>query len=228
MVEPYAEAGTFAVIGLQVFCVTQPGPGQFSVQIQTEGDQEIHFEDLPAGTYRDMRIDLTNLAHPLTGAFPVSFNDIVGTAGSGENDIIPTGFQLYLNKNTGPAFPWTVYIDNIRVGMTMAAVDGDYNGNGEVDAADYTVWRNNLGLTGGATAAQGDGTGDGNVTDEDYDYWKARFGNPPGSGGASATAVPEPTSAILLVIAAVCWRTKQRVRGTLLESGRSFGFCDAA
>ena len=29
-----------------------------------------------------------------------------------------------------------------------AGVDGDYNGNGVVDAADYTVWRDSLGQTG--------------------------------------------------------------------------------
>ena len=215
METPYPDAGTFAVVGLQVFCVTQPGENQIAVQIQTEGDQEVRFEDLPAGTYRDMKIDLTNLAHPVTGAFPVTFNDIVGTAGSGENDIIPTGFQLYFNKNAGPATPWTFYIDNIRVGMTEAAIEGDYNGNGTVDAADYTVWRDNLGLTGGATPDVGDGTGDGNVTSEDYEYWKARFGNPPGSGGGSVSAVPEPSSAILNFVAATCWWGLKRRRAAL-------------
>ena len=36
----------------------------------------------------------------------------------------------------------TLYIDNVRVGMTAAGLPGDYNANGTVDAADYVLWRN--------------------------------------------------------------------------------------
>ena len=82
---------------------------------------------------------MTQFTHPVTFE-PGTFNDIVGT-GSGPNDMIPTGFQLYFNKTGGLAFPLTVYIDNIRVGTTPAGVPGDYNGNGTVDAADYVLWR---------------------------------------------------------------------------------------
>ena len=199
MEQPYPDTGTFAVVGLQVFCVTQPGDGQIPVQIQTEGDQEVHFEDMPAGTYRDMRIDLTNLAHPVTGDFPVTFNDIVGTVGSGPNDVIPTGFQLYFNKNAGPLNPWTFYIDNIRVGTTPAAVDGDYNGDGVANVADYTSWRNNLGDV-DETDIHNNGDG-GDVGPTDFDFWKANYVGGPGSGGTLAIGVPEPTSALLLIVA---------------------------
>ena len=37
-------------------------------------------------------------------------------------------------------------------------LDGDYNANGVVDAADYTVWRDSLGQTGMGLAADGDNT----------------------------------------------------------------------
>jgi hypothetical protein len=85
--------------------------------------------------------------------------------------------------------------------LPVAGVNGDYNGNGVVDAADYVVWRNHLGLSGGATKAQGDGTGDGNVTSDDYNFWKAHFGNTSGSGtgGLAATAVPEPNTILMLI-----------------------------
>jgi len=92
-------------------------------------------------------------------------------------------------------------------GPAAAGVPGDYNGNGIVDGADYVVWRKNNGLTGGATTAQGDGTGDGNVNAADYTYWRTRFGNTSGSGSSlGGSAVPEPTSAGLLLMATVfCW-----------------------
>jgi hypothetical protein len=52
---------------------------------------------------------------------------------------------------------------------------GDYNGNGVVDAADYVVWRDNLGST-ESHFYQGDGSGDGVVDNADYGLWVANFG----------------------------------------------------
>jgi hypothetical protein len=61
-------------------------------------------------------------------------------------------------------------------------LDGDYNGDGKVDAADYVVWRKNDGTPGG------------------YTTWRDNFGAMAGSGGVSrsAGAAPEP-SALALV-----------------------------
>jgi hypothetical protein len=81
----------------------------------------------------------------------------------------------------------------------------DFNGNGMVDAADYVIWRSHLGLMGTATLAQGDADGDHNVTNADYSIWKANFGAHSGAGADSigGSAVPEPPSAVLLLIAAI-------------------------
>jgi hypothetical protein len=84
--------------------------------------------------------------------------------------------------------------------LPSPSVSGDYNGNGVVDAADYVIWRKNLGLTGGATKSQGDGTGDGNVASDDYDFWRAHFANTSGGSGLSTAAVPEPNTAVMLVL----------------------------
>jgi hypothetical protein len=64
---------------------------------------------------------------------------------------------------------------------------GDYNNNGVVDAADYVVWRNGLGQF---------------YDQNDYDVWRAHFGETISSGtGASAnSAVPEPSTLIVLLI----------------------------
>jgi len=82
----------------------------------------------------------------------------------------------------------------------LVVLPGDYNGNGEVDAADYNVWRENMGLTGGATYAQGDGDRDGNVTIADYNLWRSHFGQTAsGAGAGFGGAVPEPSSLALLL-----------------------------
>ncbi|MEX0610876.1 MAG: hypothetical protein WD229_02040 [Pirellulales bacterium] len=95
-------------------------------------------------------------------------------------------------------------VDAVRVGTgPVIVVPGDYNDNGTVDGADYVVWRKNQGGPGGS-ASVGDSEPDGDVDDADYAFWRDRFGNPtPGSGsGLGNSAVPEPTTAVLLPWAA--------------------------
>ncbi len=55
---------------------------------------------------------------------------------------------------------------------TGANVDGDYNDDQSVDAADYTVWRDNLGT---ATTLPNDTT-PGSVDSVDYDIWRDNYG----------------------------------------------------
>src|SRR3954466_644163 len=106
-----AFTGGFDLIGVTIFGASQPGPGQqFGLQAQF-ADFE-HIDGKAAGTY-PVQIDLTSATHPLTFAANQSFNQIFGTVGSGPNDIIPTGFQFFINKSSDAAT--TVYIDNVRV-----------------------------------------------------------------------------------------------------------------
>ena len=57
-----------------------------------------------------------------------------------------------------------------------AAVVGDYNLDGTVNAADYAIWRDHLSaaVTSGTAA---DGNGNGRVDAGDYELWKSQFGN---------------------------------------------------
>ncbi|MEM8495978.1 MAG: SGNH/GDSL hydrolase family protein [Planctomycetota bacterium] len=67
---------------------------------------------------------------------------------------------------------------------------GDYNGNGEVDAADYTIWADSFGSTLDLAA---DGNGDGVVDAADYTIWADNFGNATPLN-ADALRIPEPTT----------------------------------
>ena len=90
-------------------------------------------------------------------------------------------------------------------------VDGDYTGDGVVDAADYVLWRDEEGQTG--TALQADGNHDHVVDINDLNVWRAHFGQTAsGSGsGAMQTTVPEPGAVGLVLVAAAGWLTR-RVR----------------
>ncbi len=60
-------------------------------------------------------------------------------------------------------------------------VDGDYNGDGSVDAADYTVFRDTFSST---TDLRADGDGSGEVDEADYTLWADNYGSEGGGGSA--------------------------------------------
>jgi hypothetical protein len=93
--------------------------------------------------------------------------------------------------------------DEPRLATTWESATGgtaDFNGDGNVDGADFLIWQRNFGLTDGATLADGDGTGDGSVGDADFAFWESRFGSITIPVPALAAAVPEPTAAMLMVL----------------------------
>jgi hypothetical protein len=116
-------------------------------------------------------------------------------------------------------------VDDFR---TETAVAGDYNRDGQTDAADYVLWRETLGSTGpDANPAFdfGDMRANGAVTNgytqmidqADYDFWRANFGAVVAAGSGVGTAVPEPTSAMLVLFAAAgihwCVPSRRLIRG---------------
>jgi hypothetical protein len=72
----------------------------------------------------------------------------------------------------------------IGLGSEVVGLDGDYNGDGHVNAADYTVWR------------------DGNSPDDTqagYDLWAANYGAGTPLPSA-ASAIPEPSTVMLALV----------------------------
>jgi glucose/arabinose dehydrogenase len=77
-------------------------------------------------------------------------------------------------------------------------LQGDFNGDGRVDAADYVVWRKGLGTI---------------FTLTDYDLWRSNFGRivgTPGGGASGRSAVPEPAAATLLVVSMLLLNLSRR------------------
>lgn len=91
------------------------------------------------------------------------------------------------------------------VGVSIA-VDGDYNADGVVDAADYTVWRDALGQD---VTLPNENATPGAVTQEDYAVWASNYGRT--AGMATALSVPEPTAA-LLTMSSMAILGRRRVR----------------
>ncbi len=107
----------------------------------------------------------------------------------------------------------------------LLPLEGDYNSDGMVDAADYTVWRNALASS---TTLPNEGATPGVVTQEDYVVWKENFGSKArlssrlmdgvvryqtstASAGAAAANVPEPWGATMFLLGLcniVCIRSR--------------------
>ena len=70
----------------------------------------------------------------------------------------------------------------VDIGAVEREILGDYNGNGEVEAADFVLWQANEGSTMNLVA---DGDGSGKVDANDYEVWQDHFGNTPAAGLAA-------------------------------------------
>jgi hypothetical protein len=104
----------------------------------------------------------------------------------------------YGSTSSSAMFQDNTYFDG--TGMVQVGALGDFNGNGSVDAADYVVWRKSY---------------SGNMAL--YDLWRANYGNTaPGSGSAGgglvSSAVPEPSTFVLVAMTIAPLVTNRRRR----------------
>jgi hypothetical protein len=77
---------------------------------------------------------------------------------------------------------------------------GDFDGDGDVDGADFVAWQTSFPLASGATLAQGDADGDGDVDGADFVVWQTNFPFTPAPGTAP---VPEPGAVWLLLFGGI-------------------------
>lgn len=114
----------------------------------------------------------------------------------------PLSYYHDLGKNFGIAF-YNAWI------QIANPADGDFDEDGDVDAADLGTWQSNYGLVAGAEHYQGDATSDGAVLGSDFLTWQRDFTST--AAVVSSQAVPEPASilsAVLMLAFVTCWRPR--------------------
>jgi autotransporter-associated beta strand protein len=87
----------------------------------------------------------------------------------------------------------------LQVTTLPVTENADFDGDGDVDGADFLTWQRGLGGPGGL--AQGDANGDSTVNAADLGIWTSQFGTGAPSVRAAA-AIPEPAAAVVAMIAA--------------------------
>jgi hypothetical protein len=119
-----------------------------------------------------------------------------------------TRFDLELDKATG-AGEWNWFdlclvcdrvIDPYSKATNAAFREvqaGDFEQDGDVDAADLAAWSQNVGLVGIATHRQGDADGDADVDGDDFLVWQRQVGG----AGPALGAVPEAGAGVLAWLA---------------------------
>jgi len=123
---------------------------------------------------------------------------------SGEGIAVDAGGNIYITGNTrgdlGGPNQGSIDVFIVAIGSQFAA-DGDATLDGCVDGLDYVVWSSNYQT--GTWWVQGDFNEDGIVDGLDYVIWSSNY-----LQGCPAS-VPEPASAVLLVLGALAIRRRR-------------------
>jgi hypothetical protein len=96
-----------------------------------------------------------------------------------------------LTADSNESFRGLAFAPSATIG---SGLPGDYNGNGQVEAADYVLWRKYKGTQ---TVLPNDPTG-GLIGTAQYNTWRAHFGAGGSGSSLGGIAVPEPATVFLV------------------------------
>ena len=189
----FVNASATDTIALEVEVTSGDFPDVVALLEDGDGTQHVFtFGTLGAGVHE--------LTFPVDGVGLTAGDDraTLGAAGTTPGLDLADLFAFQIQVVTGDAAAYDIDFRSLKL-FDGGDISGDFNGDGLVDAADYTVWRDNEGLD-ESMLAPGTGDGSGTVDTGDYNAWVANFGaravlTPP----SSAAAVPEPTSAAMVL-----------------------------
>ncbi len=186
-------AGTLAGTGSLNAPVTNNGTIAPGDQTLTPGTLTLN-DDLTNGANSHWLIGLdgtTSGKLVIGGDLNLSAVDNLDVVGSGTGPwIIATYGGMLTGMFDNVTSGYSVNYDSPgEIILDVATLQGDYNHDQKVDAADYVLWRKDPANNGGSP--------------DGYDAWRQNFGSSSGGGAAisSGAAVPEPVTMLLLLAA---------------------------
>jgi hypothetical protein len=182
------------------YSINFTGPGSITLDPHFDNDAGQYF----GGIYVAQQ-DSAGAYSPLGGApdlfTPIGYEDLWNLGilqANGQSGMTGATFSNFFTT-TGDKFNQNYTLTSL---LAAPGLEGDYNDDGRVDAADYVVWRK----------SGGPATG--------YNAWRTNFGRSSGSGATleSGGAVPEPASSVLALFSAaaicLCRRHMQLLKST--------------
>jgi hypothetical protein len=188
-----------------------PYTGPHLLDTDTDAGLQIEFTLTSADTFNLRMIPLDNPANAFE-SMGKTFKDGPGGSSTG---LTIDWIEFEFFNTDSDFYPTIVPPDPL--------LEGDYNGNGTVDAADYVIWRKHNGTN---YLLRNEVETPGMVDEADYMAWRERFGNISAratdfyirsieitmpDGGA---AIPEPGTFVYLVCAGLAFHAARRRRGT--------------
>lgn len=129
------------------------------------------------------------------GALPDQLYLAVGLFQSQDGGALISSSQVPVTANTDG----NIDADEFILLQLVSSYAADFDGDGDVDSEDLSVWRAAYGIN-----DLGDTDGDGDSDGTDFLEWQLEYGNGVSGLSSVATKVPEPTSALLLVLSFLC------------------------
>jgi hypothetical protein len=111
------------------------------------------------------------------------------------------------------AFQYSMPALSVTTMVLRSFIDGDFNGNGVVNAADLAIWRTNVGMT-SAHFTDGDADRDGDVDGRDFLVWQRNLGAVAPAALPIQSPVPEPTVGTLASVVALLGQILMRRRSS--------------
>ena len=183
------EADANGITPIVVTGTGPPAPNRVCLQSSSELVANSGADSTLSGDGVSLELDLSaiNSSKTLTLIDNLTSDPIQGFFENG----VTTNLYAEGASLAGTGFNGTVSIsytggsgNDVVLNLIAAPISGDHNADGIVDAADYVVWRN---------------TDSGNP--QGYIDWRNNFGATSASGQSFNTAVPEPPTLLLTVLA---------------------------
>jgi hypothetical protein len=182
-----------------------------SIKLSPDASVIAYVVDAPVDSQQELYVVRTNGLPGQSVKVNIPFTNAISpdvdTSLDGGLAFLPNSSKIYYLADGDIDTVSEIYVVNTPTAFP-APLRADFNGDGQVNAADYTVWRDTLDLTGPGLAADIDGNQV--IGTSDLAVWRATYGLPPAS---LATAVPEPASLAAAAFAALafCGRTRRPV-----------------
>ncbi|MCC7083963.1 MAG: dockerin type I repeat-containing protein [Pirellulales bacterium] len=153
---------------------------------------------------------------------PNTHNPYVSVAGMGTGTTTFTGDTLTVHLAGANEYTNPDTLDFTRTTLAGIVIEynsivppahqGDFNGDGNVDGADFVAWQTHFPTASGATLADGDANGDGAVDGADFVIWQTNF--PYTAPGPGSAPVPEPNAVALALLSAFGLLFARRMRAS--------------